>query len=252
MIEDGFHEKKSIQLQFGSIWKKLLTRCGLMNKLNNINISHKMLHWIKKYLKNRQALVKTNVIRSKTENLQNGVPQGGVLSPTSFPIFINDIQKQISKKVYPSLYADDLALLCTEEELGTAKIRLQTTLNGLSKWASDSGLPVNKTKTTYTVFTLSTKKCNVKLETNGWSLQKNDNPTYLGVTFDTSLTWNKQTEKCLKRGMQRTALIKKMAGSKWGANHNILKKNLPGICETSPGVQHKLLGPNSFQQFSKS
>ena len=128
----------------------------MTDKLKNINISHKMLHWIKNYLKNRQALVKTNGIRSKTENLQNGVPQGGVLSPTLFLIFINDIQKQISKKVYPSLHADDLALLCTEEELGTAKIRLQTTRNGISKWASDWGHSVNKTKTTYTVFTLST------------------------------------------------------------------------------------------------
>ena len=52
---------------------------------------------------------------------------------------------------------------------------------------------------------------------NGWPLQKDYNPTYLGVTFDTRLTWKKQTEKCLKRGMQRTALTKKMAGSKWGA-----------------------------------
>ena len=208
---------------FDKVWTE-----GLVNKLNNINISHKKLHWIKNYLKNRQALVKTNEIRSKTENLQNGVPQGGVLSPTLFLVFINDIQKQISKKVYPSLYADDLALLCTEEELGTAKIRLQTTLNGISKWASDWGLSVNKTKTTYTVFTLSTKKCDVKLKMNSWSLQKDDNPTYLGVTFDTRLTWKKQTEKCLKRGMQRTALIKKMAGSKWGANHNILKKTYQG------------------------
>ena len=112
--------------------------------------------------------------------------------------------------------------------MGTAKIRLQTTLNGISKWTSDWGLSVNKTKTTYTVFTLSTKKCNVKLEMNGWSLQKDDNPTYLGVTFDTRLTWKKQTEKCLKRGMQRTVLIKKMAGSKWGANHTILKKAYQG------------------------
>ena len=206
-----------------------------------------MMHWIKNYLKNRQALVKTYGIRSITENLQNGVPQGGILSPTLFLIFINDIQRQISKRVYPSLYADDLALLCTEEELGIAKIRLQTTLNGISKWASDWGLSVDKTKTTYTAFTLSTKKCNVKLETNGWSLQKDDNPTYLGVTFDTRLTWKKQTEKCLKRGMQRTALIKKM-----GCQPQHTEKNLSGICETKPEVRHKLLGPNSFQQFSKS
>ena len=91
----------------------------------------------------------------------------------------------------------------------------------------------------------------MKLEMNGWSLQKDDNPTYLGVTFDTRLTWKKHTEKCLRRGMQRTALIKKMAGSKWGANHNILKKKLSGICEASPGVRHKLLGPNSSHQLKK-
>ena len=234
---------------FDKVWIE-----GLVNKLNNINISHKMLHWIKNYLKNRQALVKTNGIRSKTENLQNGVPQGGILSPTSFLIFINDIQKQISKKVYPSQYADDLALLCTEEELGTAKIRLQTTLNGISKWASDWGLSVNKTKTTYTVFTLSTKKYNVKLEMNGWSLQKDDNPTYLGVTFDTRLTWKKQTEKCLKRGMQRTALIKKMAGSKWGANHSILKKTYQGYLR--PVLEYGIscwgqTAPTNFQKVKK-
>ena len=171
---------------FDKVWTE-----GLVNKLNNINISHKMLHWIKNYLRNRQALVKTNEIRSKTENLQNGVPHGGVLSPTLFLIFINDIQKQISKKVYTSLYADDLAPLCTEEELGTAKIRLQTTLNGISKRASDWGLSVNNSKTTYTVFTLSTKKCNVKIEMNGWSLQKDYTRTYLGVTFGSRLTWKK-------------------------------------------------------------
>ena len=106
MIEDGFQEKKhtvavwiDMEKTFDKVWTE-----GLVNNLNNINISHEMLHWIKNYLKNRQALVKTNRIRSKTENLQNGVFQGGVLSPTLFLIFINDIQKQISRKVYPSLY----------------------------------------------------------------------------------------------------------------------------------------------------
>ena len=151
MIEDGFQEKKhtvavwiDMEKAFDKVWTE-----GLVNKLNNINISHKMLHWIKNYLKNRQALVKTNGIRSKTENLQNGVPQGGVMSPTLFLLFINDIQKQISKRVCPSLYADSLALLCTEEELGTAGVRLQATLDGMGKWASDWGLSVNKTEAAY-------------------------------------------------------------------------------------------------------
>ena len=64
----------------------------------------------------------------------------------------------MTKKVYPSLYADDLALICSEEELGTAKVHLQETLNNITKWTEEWGLSVNKSKTTYTVFTLSTKK----------------------------------------------------------------------------------------------
>ena len=84
--------------------------------------------------------------------------------------------------------------------MGTAKIRLQTTLNGISKWASDWGLSVNKTKTTYIVLTFSTKKCDVKLEMNGWSFEKDDNPTYLGVTFNTRLTCKKTNREMSKKG----------------------------------------------------
>ena len=133
MIEDGFQGKRhsvavriDMEKAFGKVWTD-----ELLNKLTSINISHKMLHWIRGYLKNRQALVKTNGINNKTEYLQNGVPKGGALSPTLFLIFTNDIQKQISKTVYPSLYADDLALLCT------AKARVQTTLNIINKWTAD-------------------------------------------------------------------------------------------------------------------
>ena len=230
MIEDSFREKKhtvavwiDMEKAFDKVWTD-----GLINKLTNIKISHRMLKWIKSYLDDRQALVKANEFKSKTEDLTNGVPQGGVLSPTLFLIFINDIQKQMTKNVFPSLYADDLALICSEEELGTAKVRLQATLNNITKWTAEWGLSVNKSKTTYTVFTLSTKKSEVKLEINGHHLQKNDSPTYLGVTFDPRLTWKKQTEDCLKKGMQRTALIKKLAGSQWGANHSILKKTYQG------------------------
>ncbi|KAK3757980.1 hypothetical protein RRG08_058292 [Elysia crispata] len=87
-------------------------------------------------------------------------------------------------------------------------------MNELVKNQSGIGTPVfrghsvNKTKTTFTIFTLLPKKCIVKLEISGCSLQKDDNPTYLEVTFDTRLTWKNEKDKCLKKGMHRTALIK--------------------------------------------
>ena len=88
-----------------------------------VNVQLHYLHWIRGCLKNRQTVVKKKGIRSKRYYLQNGVPQGGLLSPTLFLTFINGVQKQISKTVYPSLYADDLALLCTEEELSTTNYK---------------------------------------------------------------------------------------------------------------------------------
>ena len=60
---------------------------------------------------------------------------------------------------------------------------------------------------------------------NGWSLQGDDGPTCLGVTFDTRLVWRGQTGGCLRGGMRGTALVEKMAGSKWGAGHNILRRD---------------------------
>ena len=93
MIEDSFQEKKhtvavwiDMEKAFDKVWTD-----GLINKLTNIKISHKMLKWIRSYLDGRTALVKANGFRSKTEHLTNGVPQGGVLSPTLFLIFINDM-----------------------------------------------------------------------------------------------------------------------------------------------------------------
>ena len=73
-------------------------------------------------------------------------------------------------------------------------------------------MKINATKTTYTVFSLSTKEQKVKLCINGQTLLAENNPTYLGVTFDRRLTWKKQAEKAETRGKVRLALMKKLAG----------------------------------------
>ena len=225
-IEDGFQEKKQttivwvdLEKAFDKVWKE-----GLILKLLNNNISHRMLNWITNYLTNRKAVVNMQGKRSKTAILQNGVPQGGVLSPTLFLLFINDLKQYIPRKVNSSLYADDLALISTEEYTGTSKFRLQDALNNLSSWSKEWGMTINSKKTTYSIFSLSTKHQSIKLTLDKATLEKNDNPTYLGVTFDPRLTWKNQIENAQKKGIQRLALMKKLAGSDWGANHSIVKK----------------------------
>ena len=59
-------------------------------------------------------------------------------------------------------------------------------------------------------------------------MKQDKSPTYVGITFDPRLTWRHQVEKAQTKGMQRTALLKKLAGTQWGANADILRKTYTG------------------------
>ena len=155
-----------------------------------------MHQWITEYLRDRKARVKIQDHTSRCHTLKEGVPQGSVLSPTLFSIYINDVQKTIPKGVNAALYADDLAIWTTEENIGTAKVRLQIALDNLKMWTYDWIMKINAEKTTYTTFTLSTKKTLVILTLNGQKLREENNPKYLGITFDPRMTWKPHIESC--------------------------------------------------------
>ena len=103
---------------------------------------------------------------SRKKVLSEGVPQGGVLSPTLFLIFIDDILKDLPRGVHGAMYADGLILWCTEESIGTARYRLQEVLNILDNWTKQWLVKINATKTTYSIFTLSTRNHVANLQIN--------------------------------------------------------------------------------------
>ena len=84
--------------------------------------------------------------------------------------------------------------------------------NVLERWTEQWLVKVNTKKTTFTIFSLSPKEQKVTLRISGHTLLAEDNPTYLGVTFDKRLIWKKQTGNAESRGKARLALMKKLAG----------------------------------------
>lgn len=225
MIEDGFQEKKQtiavwidIEKAFEKVWK-----AGLKVKLKKAKVSGLMFQWICQYLNNRQARVHVNGSYSRKRILKHGVPQGGVLSPTLFLVFINDIVKELPRNVYGAIYADDMAIWCTEEYISTARYRIQEALTKIESWTKKWLIKINETKTTHTIFSLSTKNQKVTLELDGHPLPVEDNPTYLGVKFDRRLTWKPQIERAEIRAKKRLGLMKKLAGTTWGADTRTLK-----------------------------
>ena len=85
---------------------------------------------------------------------------------------------------------------------------MQQALNTLEGWTNQWLVKINSRKNTYTIFSISTKEQKATLHIKGQTLLAEDNPTYLGVTFDKWLTWKQQTEKAEARAKVRLALMK--------------------------------------------
>ena len=208
----------------------------MLLKLKKCRIGGNMYKWIKSYLHNRRARVTIDSAKSKKILLRHGVPQGGVLSPTLFLIFINDLIKQLPDAVKCAMYADDLVMWCTEEHATTAQLRLQEAANILSNWTQDWCVKINKTKSFTTLFTLSTKVKHVKIMLDDVELQHTDNTTYLGVTFDKRQTWRHHINSTEAKARRKLALLRKLAGTQWGGSRNSTEECLHWSYTSTPRI----------------
>ena len=229
-IENAFQMKEKVvatfidlSKAFDRVWKK-----GLLAKLQKADITGKMFDWLSNFLSHRTARVKLQNSISHLVKIREGVPQGSVISPTLFNIFINDIVENTHPNINKALHADDLTLWNASESLPAATIRMQETLNKVGKWAADWGVTINCSKTVATCFSLSTQKETIQLTINNKAIPQEDTPTFLGIKLDKRLTWNTHIKETESRATRRLAVMKKLAGTDWGANSKILKQIYTG------------------------
>ena len=123
-IEDAFQEKEKLLVTFFDLTKAFdkVWKVGLLLKLTRIGIQGNMYIWIQNFLTRRHARVKLDDKRSKLVHLQESVPQGGVISPTLFIIFINDLPNQLSPFIHRALHTNDLAIWTRAEYTTTAAV----------------------------------------------------------------------------------------------------------------------------------
>ena len=187
-----------------------------------------MYKWLSDFLFNRTAKVKLDGTISRQVKLREGFPQGGVVSPTLFLIYINDITTTVPRHVSNTLHADDFAVWCAEEHSTTAVHRIQNAINEVCSSTESWALQLNTTKTVSTLFTLSTAKEKVSLRLNNLPVPRVETPTFLGVTLDTRLTWKPHLEAVKAKATRKLAIMKKLAETTWRANSDILKQVYTG------------------------
>ena len=169
----------------------VIEHATLLNKLEHYGIRGQALRWFSSYLSNRQQFVSIDGVNSTSTTIQYGVPQGSILGPLLFVIYINDLP-QISNLAKFILYADDANIIITgntEEEINS-KLHVITSL--LVNWVDSNGLSLNLKKTHYMVFSKRRVEYS-KIEVNiaGTKIGRVTEARFLGVIIDEKLTWSK-------------------------------------------------------------
>ena len=123
----------------------------LLAKLKNIGVRGVPLELFASYLSNRSQFVYCNNSSSSFQTIVKGVPQGSILGPIMFLIYINDIVHASSKFSFV-IYADDTILLISDKSLNTLHLNLNSELQHISQWMKSNKLTLNVTKTNYIYF----------------------------------------------------------------------------------------------------
>ena len=223
---DGFQNQRhttaifiDLQQAYDRVWRQ-----GLFMKMNNIGVHGKMYSWIKAFLQNRAIRTVHNGATSAKRTLEEGLPQGSSLSCTLFLIFINDLPSLLN--VSKALYADDLVIWTTEKYDILARAKLKRALATITSYCNFWKMKLNVQKTTYAIFTRSHKvaKQLFNFKVDGIRLQKDDNPSYLGITLDQQLNLNRFISDLREKATCRLNLLKRLASTTWGANKQTLRQ----------------------------
>ena len=163
-------------------------------------------------LSDRRLRVFVGEKSSSFRTINNGLPQGSVLLPLLFNLYMYDIPQTSSSKF---IYAVDIALLFQSQNFQEIEQSLSSDLVIPNKFFNNWRLSPNCSKTEVSCFHLcnSDKKRELRVSFNGTFLRHNSNPTYLGVKLDTSLTYKFQIEKLVQKLKTRVNLIQKLAGT---------------------------------------
>ena len=136
---------------FDKVWHK-----GLLEKLKSAGVTDEMYKWFANYLTNRRQCVTLPGGKSDWSFIHAGVPQGSILGPLMFLIYINDIVLDIQSNI--NLFADDTSLFIIVEDANTSRQILQSDIDSISQWANKWLVTFNPTKSEALTFSRKLNK----------------------------------------------------------------------------------------------
>ena len=190
-----------ISKAFDKVWHR-----GLLHKLFNLGIRGSLFAWFTSYLTNRKQAV---VIKGSTSNfgsIKAGVPQGSVLGPILFLIYINDIATEITSET--KLFADDTSMYLSIDNDDRRGQILNADLQKISHWAKNWKVTFNQTKTDLLDITRRTTALTNQLYFENSLLIPCESHKHLGITLQPDCKWEGHINDILSRCLNLTSCLR--------------------------------------------
>jgi hypothetical protein len=219
-IMDNRGEVDAILIDFEKAFD-VVPHVGLVEKVRKLEIDGRVVRWIQEWLTGRTQRVRVGDKYSKDIEVTSGVPQGSVLGPLLFIIFINDIIGD-NNECRVRLFADDCIAYLEIKNQGD-QVKLQQYLNDIEKWVHLNKMKLNNNKSQLIKFTNKKESsCNFfQYKLNNEELKYTKSCKYLGVTLTSNLHWGEHVNNVVKSGQKSL---------------NFVMRNLRG---TTPKVREK-------------
>ena len=161
----------------------------MLQKLHKYGVRWIPYEWFRSYLNNRRQFVSFNGTISEEGKITCSVPQGSILGPLLFLIYINDLTT-VSENYRALLFADDANLFFTKSDCNDVDYQICNELTKIQEWMNCNALSLNLNQTQYMIYTSKGRDAqdlNIKL--NGTKIQRVFETKFLGVKIDAKLTW---------------------------------------------------------------
>lgn len=185
----------------------------LLMKLAYYGIDDQSLMWFRSYLNDRQQVCHVNGVYSRKDFITCGVPQGSILGPVLFLLYINDLPKCLGHSI-ARLFADDTNVTFTGCNIESIQEQMTSDLNNIFQWLCSNKLTLNVLKTDFMLIgsrqKLSALEDSIVLSANDVALSKVRSVKCLGVDIDENITWETHIQSIRLKVSRNIAALRKV------------------------------------------